>query len=254
MIAIPAETSDRPSFFSSEYVYPAEIGLASKKLTLWSHSVARPSLVGPLLHHVQTILRDLTVTADDQEMMQTLVSKAIRISAIAGSDLTMDRSIEAASLAVLEEALKKLPVQGFLDTATEAMKSDSLPVSAACDLASISYLIVATVTDHRPRPSIGHREAALDSGCHPNCCLSFRRIVDRTTVRLHDGQRFTASPAQSSGFGANYRHSNRGRRFRIVENYSSFAFAGAGQCRVRYRSIAAGLALDVQPIVSSSYC
>lgn len=137
MIAIPAETSDRPSFFSSEYVFCCNRSTTSK-LTLCSYSVARSSLVGPLLHHVQAILRDLTVTADDQEMMQTLVSKAIRISAIAGSDLTLDRSIEAASLAVLEEALKKLPVQGFLDTATEAMKSDSLPVSAACDLASVS--------------------------------------------------------------------------------------------------------------------
>lgn len=67
--------------------------------------------------------------------MQLLVSKAIRLSAIAGSDLTMDRSIESASLAVLEEALKKLPVQGFLDTVIEAMKSDSLAVSNTSVLA-----------------------------------------------------------------------------------------------------------------------
>lgn len=128
MLAIPAETSGRPSFFGNEYVYILGIEYLAD-LNPSSCSLARSTLVGPLLQHVQTIIRDATVTAEDQDMMRALVSKAIRLSAVAGSDLTLDRSIEMASLAVLEEALKKLPVQGFLDTVTEAMKSDSLPVS-----------------------------------------------------------------------------------------------------------------------------
>jgi hypothetical protein len=93
-------------------------------------SASRSSnLVAPLLQHVQSILRDLSVTADNQEIMQSIVTEAIQISAIAGSDLTIDRSVESVSLTVLEESLKKLPVQGFLDTAIEAMKSDLLTVS-----------------------------------------------------------------------------------------------------------------------------
>ena len=96
----------------------------------FSNSAGRSvTVVAPLLNHVQTILRDLAVSADDQEVMQSIVSKAIQISAIAGSDLTIDRSVESVSLTVLEEALKKLPVQGFLDTAIGAMKSDSITVS-----------------------------------------------------------------------------------------------------------------------------
>ncbi|KAJ9127600.1 hypothetical protein QFC24_001010 [Naganishia onofrii] len=62
--------------------------------------------------------------------MQALVSKAIQISALSASDLTIDRSIETASLAVVEEALKKLPVQGFLNTAVEALKSETETIIA----------------------------------------------------------------------------------------------------------------------------
>jgi hypothetical protein len=72
--------------------------------------------------------------------MQSIVTEAIQISAIAGSDLTIDRSVESASLAVLEESLKKLPVQGFLDTAIEAMKSDLLTVRIASKLFAQSAL------------------------------------------------------------------------------------------------------------------
>ena len=108
--------------------------------------------------------------------MQSIVAKTIKISAIAGSDLTIDRSIESISLTVLEEALKKLPVQGFLDTVTDAMKSDSITVSAT--LSSVSMTIsLMTVTDHRSRSPIGRRKVALGATGDQNCSVTVNRTL-----------------------------------------------------------------------------
>lgn len=148
-------------------------------LKCFRNSASRSSsLVAPLLQHVQSILRDLSVTADHQEVMQSIVTEAIQISAIAGSDLTIDRSVETASLTLLEESLKKLPVQGFLDTAIEAMRSDLLTVSIASKVFGYSTFAKIHHIDHGSRSSTGHREVALGTAGNQNCRVTFHRDFD----------------------------------------------------------------------------
>ncbi|KAJ9119655.1 hypothetical protein QFC22_003365 [Naganishia vaughanmartiniae] len=131
-ITLPAESSQRPSFFGAEWVLYVYWN-ASRKAYIGCIPSSRSrtsSLAVPLLQHVKTILQHLIVTSEEESIMQALVSKAIEISALSASDLTIDRSVEAASLAVLEEALKKLPVQGFLNTAVDALKSETRTIIA----------------------------------------------------------------------------------------------------------------------------
>ncbi|KAJ9106770.1 hypothetical protein QFC19_003083 [Naganishia cerealis] len=111
LMTLPDGSSQRPSFFGADRN-------RSSALTI------------PLLQHVRTVLQHLIVTPEEEGIMQSLVSRAIQISALSAADLTIDRSVEAVSLAVLEEALKKLPVQGFLATAIEALKSQTQTIIA----------------------------------------------------------------------------------------------------------------------------
>jgi hypothetical protein len=131
--------------------YYSPVGSRPKAYIRFAHfsRSRKSSLAVPLLQHVRAILQHLLVTSDEEGIMQALVSKAIQISALSASDLTIDRSIETASLAVLEEALKKLPVQGFLNTAVEALKSETETVSIQAVCLVETYLITTLLPLNR---------------------------------------------------------------------------------------------------------